>query len=140
MAPSALPTIIVTGANRGIGRALCAKILADTSLPPFRLLATSRSGEDLDLAPPPSAGEVRVQYPKLDISDPASVKALADLVQRDGGKGSVRCLVNNAGVNLDERYGVENARRTMGVNVWGTLDVGFHSLVPFAVPSSGRGV
>ena len=120
MPPSALPTIIVTGANRGIGRALCAKILADTSLPPFRLLATSRSGENLGLEQPQQPkGEVKVQYPKLDISDPRSVKALAEQVER----GSVRCLVNNAGVNLDERYGVENARKTMGVNVWGTLDV-----------------
>ena len=115
-----LPTIIVTGANRGIGQALCHKILtADPALipPRFRLLATSRAGTDLGFQP--SSKDTMVEYPKLDISDAGSVQRLAGTVE----KGSLRVLVNNAGVNLDGAYGVENARVTMGVNCWGTLEV-----------------
>lgn len=122
----ATPTIIVTGANRGIGQALCHKILSDpnlTSSGPFRLLATSRKGEDLGFQP--STREVKVQYPKLDISDSSSVKALADSCER----GSVRVLVNNAGVNLDNAYGVENAKKTLQVNYRGTLDVSMRNIL-----------
>ena len=119
---SSTPIIIVTGANRGIGQALCHKILADPTLSaggPLRLFATSRKGEDLGFqAQNPSSG-VKVHYPRLDIGDSRSIRALAD----ECGKGSVRALINNAGVNLDQHYGVENARKTMDVNFWGTLEV-----------------
>lgn len=111
------PIIIVTGANRGIGQALCHKILTD--LPgPFRLLATSRKGDDLGF-PAPSNQNVKVQYPRLDIADTKSVQSFAQQVE----KGSVRALINNAGVNLDDEYGIENARRTLEVNYRGTLEV-----------------
>lgn len=38
-------------------------------------------------------------------------------------EGGIDVLVNNAGVNLDGDYGVENARKTLGVNYEGTLAV-----------------
>lgn len=114
------PIIIVTGANRGIGQALCHKILSDPSLSasgPFRLFATSRKGEDLGFQA--QSQNVKVQYPKLDISDSRSIQGFA--AQCD--EGSVRALINNAGVNLDDHYGVENAKKTLDVNYRGTLEV-----------------
>lgn len=127
------PIIIVTGANRGIGLALCNKILADPTLTPLRLLATTRKGDDLGLKP--QNQDVNVQYPALDIADSGSIRAFADHVRKQGGEGSVRALINNAGVNLDDRYGLENARTTLDVNYRGTLEVGaFHAV---AVCSTG---
>jgi carbonyl reductase 1 len=45
-------------------------------------------------------------------------------VQKSGIEGQL-VLVNNAGVNLDQNgeYGVENVKKTMEVNYWGTLNV-----------------
>lgn len=38
--------------------------------------------------------------------------------------GLVDVLINNAGVNLDARYGYENARTTLDVNYRGVREVG----------------
>ena len=115
------PIVIVTGANRGIGLALCNKILADPSLAPLRLLAASRKGEDFGLQA--QHKDVKVQYPKLDISDSGSIKAFAEHVKSEGGEGNVRALINNAGINVDDKYSPENARKTLDVNFRGTLEV-----------------
>ncbi|KAK4541347.1 hypothetical protein LTR36_008105 [Oleoguttula mirabilis] len=114
--------VIVTGANRGIGRAICNLILARPNVVPLKLFATSRKGEDLGLTTGGGVGDGRqVLYPKLDISSRASIEAFAGEVERQ--HGSVDVLINNAGVNLDADYGYENARRTLDVNYRGTLDM-----------------
>ncbi|KAK5111627.1 hypothetical protein LTR85_011805 [Meristemomyces frigidus] len=114
--------VIVTGANRGIGRAICDLILARPNIAPLKLFATSRKGEDLGLAGPADDGGSRqVLYPKLDISSRDSIRAFAGEVKER--HGSVDVLINNAGVNLDGEYGYENARRTLEVNHWGTLEM-----------------
>lgn len=105
--------------NRGIGRAICQRILTtEPSISPLKLFAASRSGADLGLQSNHSTRSVL--YPKLDISDRKSVRALAEGVQQ---YGSVDVLINNAGVNLDAQYGAKSAKTTMDVNYWATLDV-----------------
>ena len=59
-------------------------------------------------------------YPKLDISDHSSVTSFAKEVQQ---YGSVDVLINNAGINLDNEYSLQNARKTIDVNYRATLDV-----------------
>lgn len=107
------------GQNRGIGLAICKRILTtEPSISPLKLFAASRSGQDLGLQ---STHATRsVIYPKLDISDHSSVSSLAKEVQQ---YGSVDVLINNAGINLDNEYGPQNARKTIDVNYRATLDV-----------------
>ncbi|KAK5118435.1 hypothetical protein LTR62_002949 [Meristemomyces frigidus] len=117
-------TVIVTGANRGIGHAICTLILQRPDLGPLRLYAASRAGQKLNLIPT-KPQEQQILYPKLDIADSGSIAAFADEVQRQGKEdgGVVDVLINNAGVNLDNEYGFENARRTLEVNYRGTLEM-----------------
>lgn len=107
--------------NRGIGQAICKLILAKPSIAPLKLFATTRKGEDLELIGNAAEGGRQVLYPTLDISSRDSIRAFAGVVKQHG---DVDVLINNAGVNLDGRYGYENARRTLEVNYEGTLEVG----------------
>lgn len=59
-------------------------------------------------------------YPKLDITDAQSIRALVERVGREGG---VDALVNNAGVNLDNKYTLEHVKLTLKTNYEGTLEV-----------------
>lgn len=100
---------VVTGSSRGIGQAIVA--LLAKSHTPLLIYATSREGSALDIQPD-SGNEIR--YAKLDISDEASIDNLAQKLDR------VDILINNAGINLDEDYNYENAKRTFDVNYFGT--------------------
>lgn len=91
---------------------------------PLKLFAASRKGEDIGFS---SADPQReVLYPKLDVSSRESITALAEEVKREG---LVDVLINNAGVNLDAKYGYENARTTLDVNYRGVREVGGKNLI-----------
>jgi NAD(P)-dependent dehydrogenase (short-subunit alcohol dehydrogenase family) len=94
---------VVTGASRGIGRAVAAELAARG----FDVVATMRdpaAGESLLAETGRRAGTLRVQ--RLDVNDPASIALPADL----------RVLVNSAGV-YDEDLPVE----VMPLEIWRTL-------------------
>ncbi|MFI6237488.1 SDR family oxidoreductase [Micromonospora sp. NPDC050784] len=74
-------TALVTGANRGLGRHLAAELLARGAT----VYAGARNPDSVDL---PGVTPVR-----LDITDPASVAAAAELA------GGVNLLINNAGID-----------------------------------------
>ncbi|WPH03096.1 NAD(P)-binding protein [Acrodontium crateriforme] len=124
-------TIVVTGANRGIGAAICKLLLSRPADQPLKLIAATRSGDDLGLAQ--TCDGHRVIYRKLDISNHKSVADFAETVESD----NVDVLINNAGVNLDADYNLRNARRTLEVNYWGTLDL-CHNIIPLLPQQGGR--
>ncbi|KAL8722072.1 MAG: hypothetical protein Q9181_007564 [Wetmoreana brouardii] len=112
-------TIVVTGANRGIGRAICELLLSHstTANSPMTIYATSRAGSDLGLsASPPS----KVLYAPLDLAKQSTVKSLLSTIEKNNHL-PVSILINNAGVNLDDNYTPENAKTTLDVNYRGTL-------------------
>ncbi|QBY01757.1 SDR family oxidoreductase [Rhodophyticola sp. CCM32] len=100
--------VLVTGANRGVGLALVAQMAARGD----QVIATTRSDTPLD----------NVQWEQADISDPASIIALAGRVQ-----GALDLLVCNAGVLHDRREGLETGYApkiwadTLAVNVTGVF-------------------
>ena len=78
-----MPTILVTGASRGIGRELCRQLLA-------RGCTVIAGVRDPSQAPPGT------EPLALDVSDGDSVAAAAEAVGR--GRGTIDALVNNAGI------------------------------------------
>ncbi|MFC0033079.1 SDR family oxidoreductase [Micromonospora chaiyaphumensis] len=101
-------TALVTGANRGFGRHLAAELLARGAT----VYAGARNPDTVDL---PGAVPVR-----LDITDPASVAAAAELA------GDVTLLVNNAGVSTGADLldgDLAEIRRELETHYLGTLSV-----------------
>ncbi|KAB0668264.1 SDR family oxidoreductase [Oryzomonas sagensis] len=105
-------TILVTGSNRGIGKALVAALLKH---PVTRIYAAARKTEDL-----PAFGDSRVVPLKLDITDLDLVKKAAGLAQ------DVDLLINNAGVATFSSVVTSEPdalKHDMEVNYLGTLNV-----------------
>jgi 3-oxoacyl-[acyl-carrier protein] reductase len=87
---------VVTGAGRGIGRAIALKFAAEGA----DVVCVSRTAENSEKV----AGEVRALGRKawayaVDVADSAAVKAAADKISAEAGR--VDILVNNAGVTRD---------------------------------------
>jgi NAD(P)-dependent dehydrogenase (short-subunit alcohol dehydrogenase family) len=113
-------TILVTGANRGLGLALVEAAL-DRGV--RTVYAASRR--------PRPHPDRRVVPLTLDVTDPAQVGAVADQV------GHLDLLVNNAGVGSYERLDDRDAlERHLAVNLFGVYDVTF-ALLPRLKASRG---
>ncbi|MGW0335810.1 SDR family oxidoreductase [Streptomyces sp. NPDC003011] len=101
-------TVLVTGANRGLGHALATELLSRGA----SVYAGARNPGQVDL---PGATPIA-----LDITDPDSVTAAAKAT------GDVTVLINNAGISVGGNLltGDPDAiRRDMDTNFYGTLSV-----------------
>lgn len=121
-------TILVTGSNRGIGKALVEALL---KYPVKRIYAAARKTEDL-----PEFGDDRVVPLKLDITK-------LDLVKKAAGQAQdVDLLINNAGVATFASVvsGETDALKyDMEVNYLGTLNV-VCSFVPVLEKRGGSAI
>ena len=100
-------TVLVTGANRGLGRALVEEALRRGAA---RVYAASRQ--------PVVSADERVTPVTLDITDRAQIADVADRIT------SLDVLVNNAGVSVPDDLSDRSAfERHLAVNLYGTLDV-----------------
>jgi len=110
---------VVTGAGRGIGRAIALKFAAEGA----DIACVSRTAENAEKA----ASEVRALGRKawaygVDVADAAAVTAAADKILVDAGK--VDILVNNAGVTRDGlvmRMSDEDWDTVLGTNLRGAF-------------------
>ncbi len=99
--------VLVTGANRGLGRALVDEFLRRDAR---RVYAASRSGD--------VASDERVVPVMLDVTDEAQVGRAVGQIQ------SLDILVNNAGVSVGDDLSDRGAfEHHLAVNLYGTLDV-----------------
>ena len=131
----ATSTALVTGANRGIGRALVEALLERGAT---RVYATARRPETLDSLVALGAG--RVVPIQLDVTDKAQVAALPAVA------ADVSLLINNAGVvashmsdTFDDPAWLEAGRAEFEVNVLGTLAV-TQRLAPVLARNGGGAV
>jgi NAD(P)-dependent dehydrogenase (short-subunit alcohol dehydrogenase family) len=100
-------TVLVTGANRGLGRALVDELLRRGAK---RVYAASRQ--------PMVVTDGRVTPLALDVTDPAQIRDAVDRVD------SLDILINNAGISVADDLSDRSAfERHLAVNLYGTLDV-----------------
>ncbi|WP_213571322.1 SDR family NAD(P)-dependent oxidoreductase [Rhodococcus sp. USK13] len=108
-------TVLITGANRGLGASLV-EVALDRGAK--RVYAGARDIHSLS-AVVESLGD-RVVPVRLDVTDPAQTAAAAAV-------GDVDLLISNAGITCQEAIlaaaDIENFRRTMEVNYFGTMNL-----------------
>jgi NAD(P)-dependent dehydrogenase (short-subunit alcohol dehydrogenase family) len=120
---------LVTGANRGIGRALTEALLARGAR---KVYATARNPEALR-----PLGDERLVPLLLDVTDADQIRAAAEAVS------DVELVFNNAGVALARGIAdstvLDQARREMEVNYLGPLQL-LHRLAPSLARNGGGAV
>jgi NAD(P)-dependent dehydrogenase (short-subunit alcohol dehydrogenase family) len=113
-------TVLVTGANRGLGRALVDEALRRGAK---RVYAASRQ--------PMVVPDQRVTPLLLDVTAPAQIQEAADGVE------SLDILINNAGVSVADDLSDRSAfDQHLAVNLYGTLDV-TRAFLPSLIRSRG---
>jgi NAD(P)-dependent dehydrogenase (short-subunit alcohol dehydrogenase family) len=120
---------LVTGANRGIGRALTEALLTRGAR---KVYATARNPEALG-----RLGDERLVSLKLDVTDADQIRAAAEAAS------DVELVFSNAGVALARGIGdaalLDQARREMEVNYLGPLQL-LHRLAPVLAKNGGGAV
>jgi len=112
---SAGPTVVITGANRGLGLAFARRFSADG----FQVIGTARQ--------PDKAVELRamgVRIEQLDVTDAESVRRFGEAI----GDASVDILINNAGIGGGwgrrlKDVDIDEAERILQVNCLGPMRV-----------------
>jgi NAD(P)-dependent dehydrogenase (short-subunit alcohol dehydrogenase family) len=126
-----VPTVLITGASTGIGRA-CALRLATAGWTVLAGVRGSEVGESLERVAP--GGRVRALT--LDVTDPAQIAAAVEQIPEGGLDG----LVNNAGIGVGgpiELIAEEDLRRQFDVNVFAQLAV-TRAMLPALRRAGGR--
>jgi 3-oxoacyl-[acyl-carrier protein] reductase len=114
---------LVTGASRGIGRAIAVLLAKGGASVALNYAGNeAAAGEALELVR--KAGAPRSKLARFDVADPtASAKAVEDLVAEWGG---LHVLVNNAGIAVDQlvlRLKDEDWNRQIQVNLTGAFNL-----------------
>lgn len=134
-------TALVTGATRGIGRAVAASLLAAGA----RVVLTGRSVEEAQRA----ADELQTEDPGVspaaygvgcEVRDEESVRALADRIRAECG--ALDILVNNAGLGLYRpapELSVADFARVVDTNLVGVYRV-VRACLPLLVEAGERGL
>ena len=120
---------LVTGANRGIGRAITEALLARGAR---KVYATAGDPQALR-----GLGDERLVRLPLDVTDADQIRAVAEAVS------DVELVFNNAGVALAKGFAdstvLDHARREMEVNYFGPLQL-VHRLAPTLAKNGGGAV
>ena len=121
MATIADKTVLVTGGNRGIGRALVAEALRRGAK---RVYVGTRK--------PVANSDARITPVPLDVTDAAQIQ------QAVGDVGTLDVLVNNAGISLyDDLTDRATLERHLAVNLFGTYSV-IQAFLPLLSSSRGQ--
>ena len=128
------PTVAITGAGSGLGRALAIKLAAKG----YRVFGTARSEMDAADLEKASAGNAAVTL--ADITDQHAVTAWVGKVSEELGEHGLDVLISNAGTLTPgplEVIPLDDIRREFEVNVFGGLAV-INGFLPALRKSRGR--
>ncbi|XP_009569487.2 C-factor [Cuculus canorus] len=128
MAGLQVRSVLVTGANRGIGLGLVQQFLGMTN-PPKWVFASCRDpkGQQVQELQNLASKHPNLVIIPLEVTDPASIKAAAARVGEQLGGSGLNLLINNAGiakVNLLDNETLEDMTRTYTTNTAGPLLLG----------------
>jgi NAD(P)-dependent dehydrogenase (short-subunit alcohol dehydrogenase family) len=112
-------TVLVTGANRGIGLEACRQLKAAGA----SVIMTARDA----VAGQAAAETLGVEFRRLDVTLAVDIAALANELHREGRL--IDGLVNNAAVSLDG-FDSNVVRETLASNFYGVVDL-TEALLPF---------
>jgi 3-oxoacyl-[acyl-carrier protein] reductase len=116
-------TALVTGASRGIGRAIALAFARGGAKVALNYAGNeAAAAEALKLVE--AAGAPKAKLYKFDVADPAACAAAVEAVVAD--LGSLDVLVNNAGIALDQlvmRMKDDDWNRTLSVNLTGNFNL-----------------
>lgn len=132
---AAMKTVLVTGANKGIGKACCKRILRDH--PDAKVLLGARSSALGDAAvqaileeEPSAAG--RIEMVQIDVTSDESVAAAAKAVEAKLGGARLHGVLNNAGVGFGR-----SIAETLATNLYGPKRVS-EKFLPLVEAEGGR--
>lgn len=118
----AIKRILVTGGNKGIGKALCAQLLEKYNDTHVILGSRDESrGQEAVASILQRVGadaSSRIEYLPIDVADEASIRKAADSVSEKYGFASLYAIVNNAAVG----FGLD-LEATLKTNVYGPYHV-----------------
>jgi len=129
-----VPTVLITGASTGIGRATALRLARAG----WTVLAGIR-GEEAGARLAAEAPEGRVEPLRLDVTDEQQIAAAREVVEA-GGQGRLDALVNNAGVGVGgplELLTTDELRGQFEVNVFGQVAL-TRELLPSLRRARGR--
>ncbi len=128
--------VLITGASRGLGRAMAMEIAA-RGYSVWAGVRTSEAGSEIEAEAQRRSLVVRTVT--LDVTDDGSVKAACQAIQ--ASEGSLYGLVNNAGMTgraFFEDYPEDVIRRIFEVNLFGVMRVTRHALPLIRANQGGR--
>jgi len=129
-------TAIISGASRGIGRAIAVELAGEGANISFNFLKSSNEAESLEKEI--SALGVKAKAFQLDIKDYNAVKAWADkTIELFGG---IDIVVNNAGVIKDRALALMDPaewREVINTNLDGTFNLARACIVAFIKQKNG---
>ena len=115
-------TALVTGAARGIGRAIALELARGGASLALNDVNEAAAAECIDLAQ--KAGSPKAKFYKFDVADSAACDAAVESVVSEFG--GLHILVNNAGISLDAllmRFKDEDWKKTLDINLTGAFNL-----------------
>eukprot|EP01083_Nonionella_stella_P001955 5630_1 len=116
---------LVTGANKGIGYAICKQLLQTQS---FNVLLASRNidrgKQALDQLKRdiPDLDPTSVDLLPLDVSNESSIQESLDFVQKEKQYSKLDVLINNAGIASGDEFNAALAKRVLATNFYGAIN------------------
>jgi 3-oxoacyl-[acyl-carrier protein] reductase len=116
-------TVLVTGASRGIGRAIALEFAKGGATLALNYAGNAAAANEA-LALVQQAGAAKAKLYQFDVADPAACAAAVESVVAD--LGGLHVLVNNAGISIDQlvmRMKDEDWNRSLQVNLTGNFNL-----------------